>query len=112
MNETNNWLVHDHRKYDALLTECEMAAEMADWKDAVSLFNQFVRELKLHMQMEDEVLYPFFEEEVSDPEGEIALLLEEHEDLVRLLCDLVCVIKTKNIDHFMESLLQIGRAHV
>ena len=55
MNDTNNWLVHDHRKYDEMLTACEMAAEMADWKDAVNLFNKFTNELKSHMQLEDEI---------------------------------------------------------
>lgn len=58
MSTTDNWLIHDHHKYDEMLTECEMAAEMADWKDAIRLFNQFTTELNLHMQLEDEVLYP------------------------------------------------------
>ena len=110
MNETSNWLLHDHRKYDALLTECEMAAGMADWKDTVHLFNEFVADLKLHMQMEDEVLYPFFEEEVSDAADKIAVLYEEHENLVRLLRDMVSVIKTKNIELFTESVLLLHGA--
>lgn len=107
MNETSNWLVHDHRKYDALLSECEMAAEMADWKGAIDLFNKFVAELKLHMQMEDEVLYPFFEKEVSGASEKIEVLAEEHDEIVRLLRDLVSVIKAKNIEHFLESLLPL-----
>ena len=104
MNKTSNWLIHDHRKYDEMLTQCEMAAEMADWKDAVRLFNEFTTDLKLHMQMEDEVLYPLFEQKDADPENEMTGLHEEHENIVRLLRDLACVIKNKNIDHFMESL--------
>lgn len=107
MNENTNWLVHDHRKYDEMLTQCEMAAEMADWKDAVRLFNEFTSDLKLHMQLEDEVLYPLFEQKEADSEDEMTELHEEHETLVRLLRDLVCVIQTKNIDHFMESLLPL-----
>lgn len=110
MNETSNWLVHDHRKYDALLTECEMAADMADWKGAVQLFNEFVSNLKLHMLMEDEVLYPFFKKEVSGSDDKIAVLLEEHENLVRLLRDLISVIKTKNIELFTESLVPLHEA--
>ena len=107
MNKSNNWLVHDHHKYDEMLTECEMAAEMADWKGAIRLFNTFTTELKLHMQLEDEVIYPLFEQKETDSENEIAELQDEHENIVRLLRDLVDVIKTKNIDHFMESLLPL-----
>lgn len=110
MNKATNWLVHDHHKYDQMLTECEMAAEMADWKDAVHLFNEFTNDLKVHMQLEDEVLYPLFKQTDADSEEEIAVLSEEHENLVRLLGDLVTVIKTKNIDHFMESLLPLHEA--
>lgn len=109
MNDTNNWLVHDHRKYDEMLTECEMAAEMADWKDAVNLFNKFTSELKSHMQLEDEVIYPLFEKKSPDAEDAMLELHEQHEDLVRLLTDLVSVIKNKNIDHFMESLIPLHK---
>ena len=36
-------------------------------------------------------------------------LHEQHEDLVRLLTDLTYVIKTKNIDHFIESLVPLHK---
>ena len=110
MDTTNNWLIHDHHKYDEMLTECELAADMADWKDAIQLFDKFTTELKLHMQLEDEVLYPLFEEKQSDDDDEMSILHEEHENLMRLLRDLVCVIKTKNIDHFMDSLVPLHKA--
>jgi len=38
MNETNNWLIHDHRKYDEMLTECEIAAEMAEKMKSSTLY--------------------------------------------------------------------------
>lgn len=110
MEHTTNWLLHDHHKYDQMLNECEMAAEMADWKDAVRLFNAFIKDLKLHMQMEDEVIYPLFEQKEADSQSEISELHEEHENLVRLLSDLVSIIKTKNIDHFMDSLVPLHAA--
>jgi len=109
MKENKNWLVHDHHKYDEMLTECEMAAEMADWKDAVRLFNEFTKDLKLHMQLEDEVIYPLFENKAAEAEDAITELHEQHKDLVRLLTDLVYVIKNKNIDHFMESLIPLHK---
>jgi iron-sulfur cluster repair protein YtfE (RIC family) len=63
---SSNWLVHDHDKYDAVLNECEIAADVGEWKKAKHLFQDFVSDLKLHMQMEDEVLYPLFIEENGD----------------------------------------------
>jgi hemerythrin-like domain-containing protein len=107
VNETSNWLVHDHRNYDAALDKCELEAGAGEWKNAVKLFNEFIEDLKLHMRMEEEVLYPFFVEEAGDPEGAITVLTEEHEDLARLLRDLVYVIKTRNFDHFLDSLVPL-----
>ncbi len=109
MSEDANWLVHDHRKYDAALDECELAAGAQEWKAAIALFKEFVKDLELHMRMEDEVLYPLFAQETGDPEGEIELLTDEHENIARLLQDLAIIIKTKNFDHFEDSLHPLHR---
>jgi regulator of cell morphogenesis and NO signaling len=112
MNRIANWLVHDHRKYDEALRDCEMAAEVSDWKTAVKLFKTFVEDLRLHMRMEDEVLYPLLEKESGDPNGDLDLLSDEHDDLVRLLGDLVHVIMIRDFDHFEESLQPLHKAMV
>ena len=110
MSDTANWMVHDHRKYDAVLDECEVVAGVGEWKTAIQLFNTFVDDLKLHMRMEDDVLYPVFQEEAGDPEGDIAALTEEHDDIVRLLSDLAYIIKSNDFDHFLESLVPLHKA--
>ncbi len=110
MNNRSNWLVHDHRKYDAALDECELAADTGEWKNAKRLFNDFVTDLRLHMQMEDEVLYPLFVEENGDPHGVIAHLSEEHDYLVRLVHDLAYIIKANDFDHFLDSLQPLHEA--
>lgn len=110
MSNTSNWLVHDHHKYDAALEECEMAADVGEWKKAKNLFQNFVSELKLHMQMEDQVLYPLFIEENGDPNGVITHLSEEHDYLVRLVQDLSYIIKANDFDHFLDSLEPLHKA--
>jgi len=111
VNKTsNNWLVHDHRKYDDILDECEMAADVGEWKKAKDLFQTFLSELKLHMQMEDEVLYPLFTEENEDPDGIIAHLSEEHDYLQHLIQDLSYIIKANDFDHFLDSLEPLHKA--
>lgn len=104
MNQTSNWLVHDHRKYEAALDECDIAAGAENWQEAIRLFNEFVEWFKFHVQLEEEVLYPLFKQEFGDPDDELSMLSEEHDDLVRLLRDLITVIKAKAYDHFEESL--------
>jgi len=110
MSEIDNWLVHDHRRYDAALAECELAAEAGDWKAAIEGYRGFVHDLKLHMDMEDQVIYPLLERETGDPDGEIAELRAEHDDLERLLQDLAVVIRNRDIDHLLDSLVPLHRA--
>jgi hypothetical protein len=112
MNLDANWLVHDHQRYDKALEDCMEAAEASDWKQAIVLFDKFVEEIKLHMLLEDEVLYPLLKEESGDPNRDLALLGYEHDDLVRLLGDLSHVIKVKDFDHFEESLEPLHKAMV
>ncbi len=45
MNDTSNWLVHDHHKYDVALENCETAADVGEWKNAKRLFQDFVSDL-------------------------------------------------------------------
>ncbi len=111
MNTTSdNWLVHDHHQYDAALDDCEMAADVGEWKKAKDLFKKFVADLKLHMQMEDEVLYPLFIEENGDPDGVIAHLSEEHDYLVHLVSDLAYIIESNDFDHFLDCLEPLHKA--
>ncbi|HWR77518.1 MAG TPA: hemerythrin domain-containing protein [Thiobacillus sp.] len=112
MSNSSNWMVHDHRKHQAALEACDIAAGVREWKEAVQGFNAFVDELKLHMRMEDEVLYPFFKEEAGDPDDEIGDLTYEHEKLAGLLHSLAIVIKHKDYDHFEECLKPLYQALV
>jgi len=108
--DTSNWLVHDHKKFDAMLDECEAAADVGEWQNAKRLFNDFVSALQFHMQLEDEVLYPVFVEESGDLEGVISHLSDEHDYLVRLIHDLTYIIKSNDFDHFLDSLEPLHKA--
>lgn len=110
LSDTPNWLVCDHCKHDEVLAECEAVAKEGRWGDALVLYRQFVEEIKLHMRMEDEVLYPFYKELDGDPKGEIARLSAEHDYICRLLHDLDSVIKQNNLDHFLTLLESLHEA--
>ncbi len=39
MSDNTNWMVHDHRKYETALDECELAAGAGAWKEAVRVIS-------------------------------------------------------------------------
>ncbi len=110
MNDISNWLVQDHQRYETALDKCEITAGAGDWKNAIQMYYGFVNDLKLHMRIEEEVLYPIFVEETGDPEDEIAELRDDHNYMVHLTNDLAHIIRTKDIDHFEDSLIPVKKA--
>ena len=110
MAQSSNWLYHDHRRCEALLSECQDAVEREDWRVGGQLFDELVTHLKLNILAEEKVLFPAYEAMMDVPRGLTAALRQEHDDIVRLLCDLSTVLKTKCSEHFLDSLVPFKAA--
>ncbi len=104
MGEDENWLHHDHVAFEVLLEDCRDAAEAEDWRDVKRLFNELVSNLKLHMRIEEEALYPAYEQAMGTTEGPTRSLRTDHNEIVRLLHDLHFVLGTNDSAHFVDSL--------
>jgi hemerythrin-like domain-containing protein len=61
------------------------------------------------MALEEEVLYPAYEAAVEAPQGPTKALREEHDQIVRLVRDMVRVIKTRDSDHVLECLVHLEK---
>ncbi len=104
-----NWLNHDHLDHELLLQDCQAAAEQEDWKGVKRVFEQLVTGIKVHMLMEEEVLYPAYEAAVNTPHDPTQALRDEHTEIVRLLRDLSHVLKTNDSELFLDSLLPLEK---
>ena len=109
MSGSDNWLVHEHSLYEDLLTRCQDAAEIEDWSSADLVFRELVTHLKRHMALEEEVLYPAYETAVEAPQGPTTALREEHDQIVRLVQDMLRVIKTRDSDYVLECLVHLEK---
>ena len=81
-----NWLWHDHRDYEALLRAFASVAGAAEWAAAEERLQDLVSLLKGHFQVEEEVLFPSFEELV-DVQGAPTRTLRGEHDLIRDLLE-------------------------
>jgi iron-sulfur cluster repair protein YtfE (RIC family) len=111
-NEDPNWLNHDHLEYEELLLDCRAAAEAEEWRSAKELFEKLVAHVKVHMLIEEEILYPAYEKAVNVPHGPTKALREEHDEIYRLMRDLSHVLKTNDSDLFLESLLPLEKVMI
>ena len=109
MSSSDNWLVHEHSLYEGLLSRCQDAVEIENWAGADIVFRELVTHLKRHMALEEEVLYSAYEAAVEAPQGPTKALREEHDQIVRLVRDMVRVIKTRDSDYVLECLVHLEK---
>jgi hemerythrin-like domain-containing protein len=57
-----DFMTHKHRDCDRLLTLAEDAVESGDFEDAMKKYEDFKKETILHFDMEEDYLFPMFEE--------------------------------------------------
>ena len=81
-----NWLWHDHRDYEDLLRACASVAAAAEWAAAEERLQDLVSLLKGHFLVEEEVLFPAFEDLVDVQGAPTRTLCGEH-DLIRDLLE-------------------------
>jgi iron-sulfur cluster repair protein YtfE (RIC family) len=110
VNESYDWLLHHHSEFESFVYEFTDAVESEAWDDADRVFKKLVAELKVHMAMEEEVLYPAYESNPDLPPEPVQALRSEHDNIVRLLQDLAVVIKTRDSEHALNSMLPLERA--
>lgn len=109
MNSDDNWLVHDHSVYEDILFKCQDFVESGEWEEAKRAFNELVDHLKGHMAMEEEVLYPAYENRVKSRTSPTEILREDHDQLVRLVRDMIQVFRSRDTGHVLDCLSHLER---
>jgi len=88
MTSIVNYLSTDHRRCDDLLAQLENAVSNTEWDAALCFFLGFNRAIEHHFAMEQDVLFPAFEQALGSSAGPTAVMRSEHEQL-RGLIDLL-----------------------
>lgn len=85
MNTIQSFLTQDHKHCDDLFIETENAVAAGNWDVAYSCFALFRNETEHHFLMEEQVLFPAFEERTGMSSGPTAVMRNEHRQIRMLL---------------------------
>ena len=85
MTTISEFLTQDHRDGDALFAAAAQAMARGDWAGCGAEFAAFVAALKRHMGIEEQVLFPAFEEATGMSAGPTRVMRHEHHDMLKLL---------------------------
>ena len=73
-----DFMTHKHRECDHFLAEAEEAAEKGDFDTALERYLAFKNETLKHFDMEEEYLFPMFEQKTGMTQGPTQVMRMEH----------------------------------
>lgn len=114
MNTITEFLTPDHQRCDAIFANAESAAAAGDWDQATTTFNQFADAVRHHFAMEEEVLFPAFDERTRMAMGPTATMRMEHRQMTDLMSQMTDAVHQHDKGAFLglsETLLMVMQQH-
>ena len=97
------FLTTDHRHCDELFAAAAQAVEHGDWAGCRERFDAFHLALKHHMVIEEQVLFPAFEQATGISEGPTRVMRHEHQEILALLDKISVAIAAGDAARFRGS---------
>jgi iron-sulfur cluster repair protein YtfE (RIC family) len=104
----------DHKRCDDFFAQAETAVAATLWTNAELAMSAFCEALEQHFAMEEQVLFPEFEEAVGSREGPTAVMRMEHGQMREMLATLNECIANRDADGFLgysETLNTLMQQH-
>lgn len=115
MSETiSSFLTKDHRDCDEVFAQMENEVASENWAQANKKFQEFNSDLEHHFNMEEQVMFPAFEQKTGMMGGPTAMMRMEHEQMRNVVSQMKKDLDEKNKNHFFglsESLMMIIQQH-
>ncbi|MFN3750834.1 MAG: hemerythrin domain-containing protein [Thiobacillus sp.] len=114
MRTIHEYLGTDHRVCDDLFAAAEAAAGNKDWNGAREGFGKFQAAMARHLAMEEDVLFPAFEERTGMRAGPTQVMRMEHAQMRELMDAMAQAVDTGDADRFLglsETLNMLMQQH-
>lgn len=104
MDDDPNWLYHDHLDLEELLDAAAATTRRHEWETVEHMVITLVDRLKGHMRVEEEVLFPAYEQVPGAPTQPTEALRRDHDAMVNWCRDLYYAAQAQNPTAFLNSL--------
>ncbi len=107
-------MAQDHRDCDLLFAKAENAASKDDWDTARQAFNEFLQAMERHFGIEEQTLFPAFEQETGVLTGPTEMMRMEHEQMRTLFAEMKDAMEQQSSDDYLgaaETLLIMMQQH-
>ncbi|GGY25254.1 hemerythrin domain-containing protein [Paludibacterium paludis] len=94
-------LLQQHRECDELFALAETTARQQDWEGAESAFAAFRDDMERHFVLEEECLFPAFEQATGMRHGPTMVMRNEHAQMRELLHDMSRALDARTADVYL-----------
>jgi len=108
------FMAQDHKGCDLLFAKAESAVATEDWDTATQAFNDFVQAMERHLGVEENELFPAFEEATGMTMGPTEMMRSEHDQMRVLLVEMRDAMERQHSDDYLglsETLLIMMQQH-
>ena len=108
------FMAQDHKDCDLLFAKAENAASTGDWETTGLAFDEFIQSMERHFGIEEQELFPAFEEETGVVTGPTEMMRMEHDQMRVLFAEMHYALEQKNSDDFLgiaDTLLIMMQQH-
>lgn len=111
MRTVSDYLQTDHRRLDGIMSGIEELVRAGRISDAATRFEEFACGLNFHIEREERVLFPYFEQKTGPAGHEpVTVMKNEHIDIRRCLADIRTAIANKSPDEIIRSIRNLQGA--
>jgi hemerythrin-like domain-containing protein len=114
MTAISSFMADDHQRCDRLFAEAEEQVANGQWEAAASSFDEMHKAIEHHFSMEEEVLFPTFEEVTGSSMGPTQIMRHEHEQMRQLFTEMAEAVENRQTDDYLgasETLLVLMQQH-
>lgn len=114
MDTISIFMTSDHHRCDGLYAKAEAAASGQDWTALAADVEAFLTSMRQHFGMEEDVLFPAFEERTGMTMGPTQMMRMEHEQMRDLFEAMESAVREQDKDEFLgqaETLLIMMQQH-
>lgn len=100
METISDYMSIDHKQCDDVFAALERSVAEGHWDTAVPTFRQFHEAMRQHFAMEEDVLFPAFEQATGSQAGPTAVMRSEHLQMREIIDELQQALDQRDAENF------------
>lgn len=114
MRDIQNFMAADHRQCDEMFSAAEQAVAKRSWAPAMAAFTKFQKAMLTHFAVEEDLLFPAFEEKTGMRMGPTQVMRSEHVQIRELMDAMHAALQAQDAEEYAgqtETLLFMLQQH-